>query len=273
MRRFIRNVLTVAAVATLAVACKPKEEALTKAEADEAMAQAVSASEVSALTAEAIEITTDFTLGEGVEKAAETIADFYRSQVPCAEVSLERGQVTVDFGVEGDCTWRGRTWTGQRSVAVSKAQPGDVEVTHRWTNLSNGRVSVTGESVVRWGDAARRVVHTLAWTGPNGQTMTGEGDRTQQLLDPAAGLAGGLQVDGSRTWSGPERSWGLSIVGVELRPEDPVPQAGRYILSTPFDKRLILEFERLDADRIQVTLTGPKREFSFVVRRTGQFSG
>lgn len=268
-----RTALMFAAVAALAWACKPPEEALTRAEADESMGQAASAAAVSALTAEIIEIDTDFTLGEGVARAAETLADFYRSQAPCAQISVVGGEVTVDFGGTGDCEWRGRTWTGQRSVAITHAEPGQVEITHTWTELSDGRVTVSGEAQVTWGDGARRVVHALRWTGADGKAATGEGDRTQTLLDPEAGLAGGIQVEGSRAWTVDGREWGLSLVGVQLRPQDPVPQAGRYILSTPFDKRLYLEFERLDAQRIQVTLSGPKREFTFIVRSTGEVEG
>ncbi|MCA9545144.1 MAG: hypothetical protein KC613_12160 [Myxococcales bacterium] len=273
MRHTAHCALLLAAVTALTVACKPPEEALTRAEAETSMAEAASASAVSALTADSIEISTDFTLGEGVERAAETLADFYRSQVPCAQVAVARGEVTVDFGATGDCAWRGRTWTGQRKIAITRAEPGQVEVTHTWTDFSDGRVTVSGQAEVTWGDGARRVVHALRWTGPNGKAGTGEGDRTQTLLDPAAGLEGGLRVEGSRTWTVEDRAWGLSLVGVELRPQDPVPQAGRYILSTPFDKRLYLEFERVDAQRIRVTLTGPKREFTFTVRSTGEVDG
>ncbi len=266
------SVLLLAAAVWTTSACKPPEEALTRAEAEAAMDQAASASRVTALTADAIEISTDFTLGEGVEAAAEALAAFYRSQAPCADVTRERGTLTIDYGAAGDdCVWRGRTWSGQHVITIGRAEAAGVQVDHTWQTFSDGHVTLDGTATVTWSaaEASRQVTHALTWTGPGGQTLTGEGDRTQTLIDPAAGVQGGVRIDGSRSWTA-EQTWSLSIVGVEARPEDPVPQAGRYILLTPKDKRVILSFERLDADRIEVSMQGPKRRYSFVVRRNGQ---
>ena len=52
-----------------------------------------------------------------------------------------------------------------------------------------------------------------------------------------------------------------------MRWDDPVPQAGRYTLATPFDKMLALDFARVDSDTIQVTVSGPRRSFSFDVSK------
>ena len=104
------------------------------------------------------------------------------------------------------------------------------------------------------------------------RTGTGSGDRTQTLLYPSQGLAGGIRIDGNRHWSGPKGEWDLAITGVEVRLQDPCPQAGKYSLTTPGNKTISLSFSRKSDDVIHVTLAGPKREFSFDVRHTGSFS-
>jgi hypothetical protein len=48
----------------------------------------------------------------------------------------------------------------------------------------------------------------------------------------------------------------LAIDGVQMRGQDPVPQAGRYSLVAPNGKDLQLLFERQDDDTILVTLDG-----------------
>jgi hypothetical protein len=268
MRRFVLPV-----VALAFVGCKKQSDSsVTAAEAQDAVEESALAGSADALTAGDIEVTTDFTIGQGVQKAAQTIADFYRSQAPCAAVSVAGAKVTIDFGATGDgCAWRGCTWHGQRTVEVGRADTGGVQLTHTWTGVTDGRVTVDGEATVDWDRSAgtRHVVHDLKWSG-NGRTAEGSGDRTQSLLDASAGLAGGIRIDGTRDWTGPGgKSWHLEIDGVEARPDDPVPQAGEYVLTTPADHTVTLSFARVDADRIRVTLASGRRAFDFVVRRSG----
>ena len=85
----------------------------------------------------------------------------------------------------------------------------------------------------------------------------------------AGGLAEGIQVDGARAWDGEKGHWDLAIDGVQMRWTDPVPQAGSYTLTTPFDKSVSMAFDRVDDDTIKVTVTGPKHEFSFTVSKLG----
>jgi hypothetical protein len=54
-----------------------------------------------------------------------------------------------------------------------------------------------------------------------------------------------------------------------MRWTDPVPQAGSYTLTTPFEKSVSMSFGRVDDDTIRVTVAGPKREFSFTVSKLG----
>jgi hypothetical protein len=51
-----------------------------------------------------------------------------------------------------------------------------------------------------------------------------------------------------------------------MRWVDAVPQAGRYQLDTPFDKRVTLSFERAGATTINVTVAGPRKSFDFDVK-------
>jgi hypothetical protein len=95
-------------------------------------------------------------------------------------------------------------------------------------------------------------------------------DRVMTLLDPAAGLAGGIVIDGSRHWENTKGLWDLTIDGVQIRWVDPVPQAGSYILDTPKGKTIDLSFSRVDADTIAVTLSSGGRERVFHVTSTGQ---
>jgi hypothetical protein len=85
----------------------------------------------------------------------------------------------------------------------------------------------------------------------------------------ASGIADGIQIDGSRSWSGSAGTWDLAIDGVQMRWADPVPQAGTYSLNTPYDKNVTLTFSRLDSATIQVMVAGPKHDFTFNVSKFG----
>ncbi|HEV8549487.1 MAG TPA: hypothetical protein VGQ57_10675, partial [Polyangiaceae bacterium] len=213
------------------------------------------------------EIFTTFTLGAGVEQAASELRAAVESQLPCAEVTLDGATLTVEWGVNaGNCTYRGHTFTGTSSVSVEKNEDNQVLVHHEWTELSNGVVELDGSADVTWDFSAksRRIVHHAAWTHlASGRTGQGEGDRTQTPL--AGGVAEGIRVEGTRSWTGKRGRWDLTIDGVEMRWQDPIPQAGSYSLATPFDKSCSLAFARVDEDTIRVTASGAKRSFSFDV--------
>lgn len=96
------------------------------------------------------------------------------------------------------------------------------------------------------------------------------GDRTQSAL--AGGIAEGIREDGTRTWKGDRGTWELGIDGVQMRWSDPIPQAGSYSLTTPYDKSVSMSFSRVDVDTIRVTVSGPKRDFSFTVSKAGSIA-
>ena len=88
----------------------------------------------------------------------------------------------------------------------------------------------------------------------------------------SGGVAEGIQIDGSRSWTGERGTWDLAISGVQFRWTDPVPQAGSYSLSTPFKKTVTMSFSRLDANTIHVAVAGPKRDFGFNVSKAGDIA-
>jgi hypothetical protein len=230
------------------------------------------ASQSQALTSESVEITTNFTIGDGLERAGEELRNFVQGQLPCAAVDLEladsHATLTVEYGAkEGDCAYRGNTITGRHVITISKNDADLVQVDHVWDALSNGRVEVNGTAMVEWNfeDPSRHVVHDARWTRlEDGRTGEGSGDRVQRPL--SGGLVEGFSVDGERHWKGERGAWDLTIDHVEMRWADAGPQAGSYRLDTPFGKQLRLSFERQNDTTIQVTISGPRRSFDFDVK-------
>jgi hypothetical protein len=245
-------------------------DALTRGEAQEALEESSIDSQASALTSASIELSTEFTIGEAAANAAQRIRDFVRSQLPCASVALQDSTLDIVYGASGACTFRGHAFSGSHTIEVVRNEQRSVIVTHVWDGLSNGRISVTGEAEVTWtlDDPSRRVVHDLTWTRlSDGREGRGTGDRTQRPL--AGGLVEGFSVDGARTWDGARGHWELDVDGIEMRWIDPLPQAGSLALTTPEDKLITLEFERIDADSIGVTASGGDRSIEFSVNKLG----
>ncbi len=268
---FARKIAFVLPVALFAC----NQESLTREEAVDALTESSIESQASAVTAAPVEISTNFTIGSAVANAAADLRAFLAAEVPCATITIQGSTVTTQWGTTAGCTYKGNTYTGTSSVTIQKTDAATLEVDHTFTDLSNGKVTVSGTAHVTWSatEHSRHVVHELHWTRlSDNRTGTGSGDRTQTLIDPSQGLAGGIRIDGNRHWSGHAGEWNLAITGVEVRLQDPVPQAGSYQLTTPSNKNLTLSFARQAADVIRVTLSGPKRSFSFDVRETGTIS-
>lgn len=246
-------------------------DSLQAGEARAALEEASSASEADNLTGSTIEISTHFTIGQGVARAAEELRDFVASQLPCAELTLVDGTLDIRFGATGaSCTYNGHTYLGEVLLTVHKNEQQEIVVEHEWLELSNGRVKLNGGATVTWNfqEATRHVQHTASWTDlRTGRSFEGSGDRLQQALP--GGVAEGIRVDGVRSWKSDRGQWDLAIDGVEMRWADPVPQAGSYTLSTPDDKSLGLSFLRKDEDTIAVTVSSGKRAFSFDVTKLG----
>jgi hypothetical protein len=264
----------VSAVVLVAVAAGCRLDTLTSEEAQSALEESAVDSQAAALTSASIEISTDFTIGQAAQRAAEQVRDFVHSQLPCAEISLQDATLRIEYGaLPGNCTFRGHTFAGVHSVHVERNLEDDVVVTHEWEDFNNGRISVSGEATVTWtlDQPSRHVVHELTWTRlSDGRMGVGSGDRTQRPLP--GGLIEGFEVDGSRAWEGERGRWDLDIDHVQMRWVDPVPQAGSWVLHTPSDKMITLEFERIDEDTIAVTASGGQRSIELKVNRLGMIS-
>lgn len=216
-----------------------------------------------------IELTTSFTLGQGVQAAAEEIRDFVRSQVPCSTVTLEPGRVSIDFGDLSDaCVYRGRTYAGVVSVQVELPGEG-ARVTHTYEGFTGGRVTMDGESIVNWDDGERHIVTDLMFTSDDHTTEV-QSDRTQTFSRCEDAEAVCVHIEGSREWTNPRGAWQMTIDDVHARSIDPVPEAGRYVVVNPEDRLIALEFARVDEDTIRVALSGGRRDITFDVTAAGQ---
>ncbi len=240
----------------------------------EALDEASVSSQALTLSSSSVELVaeTDFTIGDAVQTAAEKIRDFIRSQLPCADITVADATLTIEYGgLSGSCTFKGQTYSGKHSISVERNQEGEVLVHQEWDEFANLRVSVSGEADVTWNleDRTRHIEHALEWTRlSDGRSGIGSGDRTQTVLQ--GGLLEGIEVAGERSWEGEAGTWNLEIDDIEIRWVDPVPQAGSWVLETPFDnKSLSLSFEREDQSSIRVTAETGHRSFEFIVRGSG----
>ena len=260
-------------LAILVAGCR--SDALTRDEANEVLDESKIASQAEALTSVTIELQTDFTIGEAVETAAAELKEAVASQLPCADIVLTDNMLTIDYGAkDGNCTYRGHTLSGVHSVELVENSDSQIVIEHHWEAVSNGVIAVTGDATVTWdpNQVSRTVEHSLNFMRlSDGATGMGSGQRTQKPLP--GGLDEGIIIDGERNWHGPRGDWSLDIQKVEMRWTDPVPQAGSYELSTPFNKAVTLSFSRVDDTRIEVTVEGPRREFSFTVKSLGTPNG
>jgi hypothetical protein len=268
----------VLAAATLVVpailAGCPAGEEMTVSEASQALDEAGSEAQASQAVNTTIDISTNFTIGQAVEKAAEELKAFVESQLPCADITLANSTLTVVYGAKpGNCSFHGQTYTGTHTIHVEKDDAGEVVVEHTWKDLNNQRVSVSGSATVTWNlqDPSRHVVRDLTWTRlSDGRTGEGKVDETQKPL--SGGLKEGITVAGDRQWKGQEGTWDLGIDNVEVRWVDPIPQAGSYELTAPNGKKASLTFKRINDTTIEADLVTGKKTFTFVVDQTGKVS-
>jgi hypothetical protein len=268
------NIRTLASIpafvaATAAVTGCQRQADLTPEEAAQARDELQVGTTSQALTTQTVEIGTNFTIGDAVDKAATELHDFIVSQKPCADVQLSGSTLTVVYGAHGACPFNSyQDITGTHQITVTKNASSEVVVDHVWTNLSNGDVEVSGTAHVTWNlaDPSRHVQHDLRWTRlSDGRTGEGTGDRVQKPLD--GNLAVGFTEDGQRTWDGKAGHWDLTIAGLQMRWEDPIAQAGTLTLDTPFNKTVTVVFARVDASTIHMTFEGSRGSIGFDIHK------
>lgn len=266
-----QSLLLSAAALSFVAGCIPLGDDASRAEMREAVLEIAELGAGDGTQTEIIELTTSFTLGQGVQAAAEELRDFVASQVPCSEITLEPGKLTIDFGDMSDaCVYRGRTYAGVVSVALEQQGEGYL-VTHTYSALTGGKITLDGTAKVDWNGNVRHVVTDLDFSSDRGQWHV-EADRTQTFTACEDAAAVCVDIDGERTWSGPRGDWDMTIDGVHARSIDPVPEAGTYTVVTPKDKTVELSFSRVDADTIEVSVTGGRNDIVLHVTAAGQVS-
>ncbi len=235
-------------------------DSMSRVEALEALGEVNRSSRGDQATEAVVEVSTDFTVGGALEAAASTVAEFWETQAPCTDVTLEGAVLTVDYGTLADaCTFRGRTYAGVNTVEVRSTSPGSLEVLHDWSAFTDGRVTVDGGATVTWSapEGTRRVQTAHTWTDDaEGLVVDVVGDHEQGLLDADAGLLGGFTMDGTREWTSDGDVWALDMTGLEIRLIDPAPQAGQTTVTSPSGKSLQVSYSRVDEDTIQAVLSG-----------------
>lgn len=213
-----------------------------------------------------VEITTSFTIGDGLLQVAQTVRSFVESQIPCSTVSSpDEHTLVIDFGTLDDaCTFDGRTYAGVVTVAF---EPGadSVVIHHEYDGVTDGRATLDGTAEVTWTEGSRHIVTSFDFTGPRG-SFSATSDRTQTRI---GAIGEGITVEGERDWHGPNGDLHLDIEDVEIRAVDPVPQDGSYALTLPSGKQLTMTFERIDADTIEVRVEGGRRDRIFRVSSSG----
>jgi len=268
MSKHIRPLCVLALALTAPVACF---ENVSNVELREALEEVVLAGQGQSVENEIIEITTDFTLGEAAETIAKNLRDALESQIPCSTITVLDNTLTMDFGgLDDTCVYNGHTIAGIITLEITYDAVGNKAIVdHNYEDLTNGVVSLTGTKTVTWDEKSRHVVTDLTVVR-DGESVLSTSDRVMTLLDPDAGLAGGIIINGGHQWENAKGPWELAVDEVEIRWVDPVPQAGSYTLDTPKGHTIGLGFARVDDDTIAVTLSGGNRERTFHVTSTGQ---
>ena len=257
------------ATSTIALAACDQVDPASRAEMREAVVAVTELGDGLGAQDEIIELTTSFTLGQGVEAAAEEIRAFVTSQVPCSTVTVQPGQVSIDFGDLSDsCVYRGRTYAGVVTVALDLSG-GGAHVTHTYEGFTGGRVTMDGTSNVDWNAGERHIVTDLDFTSDD-RSVHVESDRTQAFRACEGVAAVCVSIEGSRQWTSERGDWDMTIAGVEARSIDPVPEAGTYTVLNPEGKEIGLSFSRVDEDTIEVSVTGGRRDLVFHVTAAGQ---
>lgn len=232
-----------------------------------AVDEVVATGQAASLEDGVFEITTDFRLGDGVHGVLTEVRALVESQIPCSTIEATDEQtLVIDFGtLEDGCEYRGRTFAGIVTVTYEAAGD-DVIVTHDYDGITDGRATLDGEAVVTWSERSRHIVTEFAVHRPRGD-FSSDGDRTQTRIDERGD---GIRVDGERNWRNDRGRWHLEIDGVEMRPIDPVPQDGAYVLTTARGREITMTFERIDEDTIEVSVSGGRRDRVYRVTSAGE---
>jgi hypothetical protein len=241
-------------------ACSP----LTEGEAQETLEEAQLAAEAEALVAGAVTLGTNFTLGGDPAAAAAELAAGLEAALPCAGVEVRGAAVDVEHDA---CDAGGATPAGAQTITVTQTDPSAAAVTIDFDGLRDDAVAIDGSVTVTFAspDASRRIVGALTYTRlADGRTAAGSGDRRHTPLE----ALDGFEVDGAREFRTERGDWTLTFDAARMRLVDPLPEAGRYVLDTPFGEGVALRFRRPEPAKIAIVAESGARTYDFEVTTT-----
>src|SRR5262249_4482028 len=110
------------------------------------------------------------------------------SQLPCATIeATDDDTLRITFGTaDATCTFRDAEWSGVVAVSYHATEDG-VTIEHELDDVTNGKVALTGRSVVERTDAQRHVVTDFTFTGKRG-TFHAASDRIHTPLADGSGI-------------------------------------------------------------------------------------
>lgn len=234
-----------------------------------AIDESVATGEAASLEEGVIEITTDFTIGQGLQDVAGHIRGVVESQIPCSTVDApDANTLVIDFGATGDmCEYNGRTYGGKVTLSYEVVDD-SVVVQHEYDGLTNSRVTIDGGATVTWREAgmgvSRHIVSSIDRTGPRGDFHI-DADRTQTFANPGSGV---FEVEGFREWSGP-RGDGHATWEATIDIDFAVPIIGTAEVNTPRGSTFDLSFEKIDEDTVEVVVAGGRKDRVFHVTQSG----
>ncbi len=255
---------------SLVLVCFGCNQPISAEEALQAVEQALASGKGEALVTAFVELSTQFTLGQPPPDAAAQLGSELAEQLPCALVSVQDQRVTLDLGELG-CSHAGQRYTGLVELDVEVSDEEQAQVNHSWTGLDDGQAQLDGAGLVLWEhhNAQRQLEHELHWADHE-RVIDASGERDELLLDAEQGLDGGLQVAGLREWNPGDGAWSLQLQAVQLQGADPVPRAGRYLVTTTTGLELTLSFAATDGDVVEVTMSAQDQERVYRVNAAGE---
>ena len=89
---------------------------MTQGEAHEALEESQADSQASSLTQNTIEISTNFTIGQGAANAAGELRQFIETQLPCADIQLENATLSSEAARPKKPSAARRSWVTRHGV-------------------------------------------------------------------------------------------------------------------------------------------------------------
>lgn len=260
--KFIVPAVLLAACGTTEPAPNGEDDGVGLEEARVAVLEANVSASADRATADSIDVSTELGAGGGeIAQATGLIADFWQSQEPCSRVTVDGSEIIVDYGtLEDDCEFEGRTYAGIDTIQVLSLDPLGMAVTHDWNQFTNGNVTLDGNASVTWigNDQTRHVETDYVFANfVDASIVEVRGDHLTRRLDPELPVReGGFVLDGTRDWTSASGDWSIDMIALEIRPQDPAPQAGTVELTNPGGNTLTIAYERIDEDTIAATVVG-----------------